>query len=425
MKLIGQKVGIEDMGILIPKYFVDAGELVTKRAEEKKFPPEEAIEKIRKLGIEKFSVFYQTDVVQAGVQAILELMERADLKPKEISRIYTATETSKDEAKPLGTFLIGELEKQGYNFEHVETRESKFACLAGSYDLYDCWNYVVLHPERKVIVLCVDEAKYDLKSAAEVTQGAGAIASLLSANPSLVTLDFSIVGVFTTDVMDLRRPPGKETPIVNKWLSIYAYLHTMREAYDDYKRKKGEEMILERLRWLLFHNPYGLMVEDLVSYLLIHTYRDSQIWGELLEQIGMEEPAKSGLEAYSDEKARKDHNEFRKRFRETKFFQDFFQKKVEPSVIVSRETGNLFNGSLLLQLASLTTFGKPRRGDEIGFGGFGCGCGALAYRGKFENILDFKLEKRLEKRKKLEIEEYDRWRNSKKEEKILSSSFFD
>jgi len=411
LKVAETKVGIEDMAIYIPPYYVTAEDLARKRAQEKEIPVEKLLNKFRNLKIEKLSAFYQTDVIKASTEALLELIRRNNLKAKEISRIYTATESSIDETKPLGTFLIGELERHGYNLGHIETRESKFACLAGSYDLEDCCNYVALHPDRKAIVICVDEAKYDLRSAAECTQGAGSIAILVKANPSLVTLDFNNVGVFTKDVKDFYRPPGKETPIIDGWLSIYSYLKAMREAFDDFKRKTGEEKILDKLAWLLFHNPYGLMVEDFLSYLLIHEHRDTEIWPEILKKINMEEPIKSGVEAYRDKTTRRQHSEFRKRFRETDLFQSFFKEKVEPSVLASRQTGNLYTASLFLQLASLTTYGKPKKGDAINFWGFGAGCGSLFYCGTFQNPSEFNLEEKLRERNKLTIEEYEFWRN--------------
>lgn len=411
--MTGIKVGIEDMAIHIPPYYVDARELAIKRAEERKVPPERLLKKLRDLRIERFSVFYQTDVVKAGTEAILELMQRNNLEPKDISRIYTPTESSLDQAKALGTYIVGKLKKHGYNFSHVETRESKLACLPGSYDVYDCCNYVALHPDRKVIVLCVDEAIYDQGSGAEPTQGAGAIAILISANPSVATLDFSNVGVFTMDSMGYYRPPGKETPIVSSWVSIYDYLYCMREAWEDYKRKTKEKEILERLDWLIFHNPFGLMVEDFVSYLLIHEHRDTKNWKDILKQIDMKEPTKSGVEAYRDKETREKHREFRERFRKTKLFQRFFRKKVEPSVFASRQTGNLYTWSLFLQLASLITYGNPKKGDLISFWGFGSGSSSLFYLGIINDPSDLKLKEKLKNRKKLDIGKYEEYRQER------------
>ena len=154
------------------------------------------------------------------------------------------------------------------------------------------------------------------------------------------------------------------------------------------------------------------MVEDFVSYLLIHEHRDTKIWPQVLEQIGMEEPAKSGVKAYPDKVTRQQHSDFRKGFRKTKLFQDFFRTKVEPSVIASRQTGNLYTGSLFLQLASLITYGEAKKGDSISFWGFGSGSGSLFYCGTLEGRKDFQLKEKLslKNRKKLSIEEYELWR---------------
>jgi len=425
------KTGPQDMVVHLPKYYVDAKELAIKRAQERNVPSEELLRKMKNLGVKSFSVFYETDVVKEGARAITELLERNNLDLEDISAIYVATESSIDEAKPLGTDILGELGKNGYRNENIGIIEFKFACVSGSYAIQFACNYVRLHPNKKVIVLCVDEAIYDVGSRAEATQGAGAIAILITANPALVTLDFSKVGILTIDGTGYRRPTGKKTPEVTRD-SIYEYLYCMRGAWDHYKLQEENEWpwknlprlilgrsILNTLRWWLFHNPYGLMPKDFVSLLLIHEYRLSKEWPGIIEEMKrisgkkeMKEPVGSGVEAYFNEETREQHSKFRALFRKLPLFTEFFEQRVGPSVIASEKTGNLYTGSLFLQLASLMTYGKPRKGDKIGFWGFGSGAGSLFYTGTLESKPNFNLEEKLKNRKKLSIEEYELWRNS-------------
>ena len=58
--------------------------------------------------------------------------------------MYVATESALDESKAMNSFVIGMLE-QVYgkgSFEHAGGIECKFACVSGSYALYDNANWI-------------------------------------------------------------------------------------------------------------------------------------------------------------------------------------------------------------------------------------------------------------------------------------------
>jgi hydroxymethylglutaryl-CoA synthase len=59
-----------------------------------------------------------------------------------------------------------------------------FACIAGVDAIQNCLDFIKLNPDKKAIVVTTDIAKYDLNSGVVSTQGAGALAMLLSANPN-------------------------------------------------------------------------------------------------------------------------------------------------------------------------------------------------------------------------------------------------
>ncbi|MCD6402265.1 hypothetical protein J7L36_00195 [bacterium] len=406
------KVGIEDMKVFVSPYYVDAKELAELRAKEVEVSAETLIRKYKKLGIKSFSVFYDVDIIETASNLILELLERNNLSPKDISKMYTATESAIDNSKPLGTFILGELEKHG-NFERWATRESKFACVAGSYDLWDAVNHVRLHPKEHVIVLCLDEALYEPGEPGEPTQGAGIIAMLVGSSNPAIELDFNNVGVCTRHTFDFYKPLNRKTPIVNGWESVYAYLYAMREAWDHFKARSQRPNLIREVNYLLLHNPYGLMVKDFMTYLFIHEMRAHQFFKELCRKIGSSEPVGSGVKAYLTEETRRKHAEFRKKIRETEEFKRFYAKKVGASVKASELMGNLYTGSLFLQLASLETFGKPKPepGDEIIFFGFGSGSGSLVYNGIYRGPLKGvkSLKEELRNRKKLKISEYERF----------------
>jgi hydroxymethylglutaryl-CoA synthase len=54
--------------------------------------------------------------------------------------------------------------------------------------MQNCLDFIRLNPTKKAIV-ATDFAKYDLNSTGEYTQGAGALAMLLTANPRIIAFE--------------------------------------------------------------------------------------------------------------------------------------------------------------------------------------------------------------------------------------------
>jgi hydroxymethylglutaryl-CoA synthase len=56
-----------------------------------------------------------------AAMSLLDLMKTSGLRPEEIGKIYVGTETAVDEAKAMGTYVIGMLEKvYGQGYRHYE-----------------------------------------------------------------------------------------------------------------------------------------------------------------------------------------------------------------------------------------------------------------------------------------------------------------
>ena len=402
------KVGIEAMKIALPKHYIETEELAIARGVEP--------EKFTKgLGIEKIAICYEEDVVDLGARALQSLLVKTGIAPSEISQVLVATESAPDESKPLGTNIFGRVQNFGYDFSHAGTVEYKFACIAGAYALMDAWNRVKLRPEEKIVVICVDEAKYDLKSPGEPTSGGGAVAMLIGATNPMVSLDFSIVGLYTSDINDFNRPFGKKTPFVDGKLSEYAYYVSMRQAHDDYNRKvETKEPIVSRMDRLLFHVPYPKITSHALSYLLRHEYRGTDEWQEIIKGIEYAEPETGDLQSAFSKEFREKDKQFRKALMGTKWFKDIFHKKVSHSLIASSQTGNLYTGSLWLALASLLEYGDVEQGEQIGFGSYGSGAGAMAFPGKVEQAIGIGtigLSEEIVNRERISIAEYEACRN--------------
>ena len=67
-------------------------------------------------------------------------------------------------------------------------------------------------PQSKVLVIASDIAKYGIGTPGEPTQGAGAVAMLISQNPRILSFNDDNVAQ-TRDVMDFWRPNYATTPL--------------------------------------------------------------------------------------------------------------------------------------------------------------------------------------------------------------------
>ena len=74
-------------------------------------------------------------------------------------------------------------------FTHCDAVDFTFACIGGVDAFHNCLDFVRANPEKKAIVICTDIAKYDLESTGEYTQGAGAVALLVSKDPRLMEVE--------------------------------------------------------------------------------------------------------------------------------------------------------------------------------------------------------------------------------------------
>ena len=123
---------------------------------------------------------------------VYELWKKNNLEPDDIGRLYISTESAFDESKAMNSYVIGMLEQvygQG-SFEHCGGVETKFACVSGSYALYDNTNWIRAGEAegKSALVVVSDIAKYDLGSSGEMTQGAGSVVMLLNDESKIIRI---------------------------------------------------------------------------------------------------------------------------------------------------------------------------------------------------------------------------------------------
>jgi len=437
--------GIDDISIYIPRLYLDAGDFAKARG----LDPDKLE---RGLGIGQMAIVdTNQDPACLAANACLKVMQKNKLTPDKIGRLYVATESSFDESKAMNSYVIGMLE-QVYGadtFGHCGGIECKFACVSGSYALYDNTNWIRAgeSEDKYALVVVSDIAKYDLGSSGEVTQGAGAIAMLLNDKPRLLSFDPKVTSTSIKNEYDFYRPFGKETPIVHGQYSNLLYLIQVKNALIDYKRKVKEtgfiklnegETILDHVDYLNMHLPYSNMGKKALAYLVRHEWRALPRWEKIIEEIGMEEPIpkdpRGTIESVLEdaEFMTKDH-QFTKLFTSTEMYAELYESKLASSLIASKMIGNLYTASLYLGFRSSLEFeyqkGVDLEGKRVGFCSYGSGASAMIFSGviqpEYEQVVkDMNLEAEIGPRTKLSLDEYEELHENKRtyEENIRSAN---
>jgi hydroxymethylglutaryl-CoA synthase len=426
--------GIDDIAIYIPRLYIDASDFAINRGLD-------PVKLQKGLGVSQMAIVdANQDPACLAANACLQIMQKNKLSPEDIGRLYISTESAFDESKAMNSYVVGMLEQvygQGA-FEHCGGVETKFACVSGSYALYDNTNWIRAgEAEGKyALVVVSDIAKYDMGSSGEMTQGAGAVVMLLNDKPRLLAFDPKVTSTSIKDEYDFYRPFGKETPIVHGQYSNLLYMIQVRKALEAYKKKVlstglikmgKDETILDHMDYINMHLPYSNMGKKALAYLVRHEWRQLPRWQKILNDIEMKEPIpkdpRGTIESVlgDSEFMAKDH-EFTKLFTKTPEYQEIYESKLSSSLIASSMIGNLYTASLYLGFRSSLEFeyrkGIDLEGKRIGFGSYGSGSSAMVFSGivqpDFKDIvsrMDLKAE--IGNRRRLTWEEYEELHENK------------
>ena len=420
--------GIDDIEIYIPRLYIDAEDFAKARGLD-------PVKLQKGLGVSQMAIVDSNqDPAILAANACLKIMQKNKLSPEDIGRLYVSTESAFDESKAMNSYVIGMLEQvygQGA-FEHCGGIETKFACVSGSYALYDNTNWIRAgEAEGKyALVVVSDIAKYDMGSSGEMTQGAGAVVMLLNDEPRLLAFDPKVTATSIKDEYDFYRPFGKETPIVHGQYSNMLYMIQVRKALESYKKKivssglikmEPGETILDHMDYINMHLPYSNMGKKALAYLVRHEWRQLPRWKRILSEIGVDEPIpkdpRGTIESVlgDQEFMTKDH-EFTKLFTKTQEYQEVYESKLSSSLIASSMIGNLYTASLYLGFRSSLEYefqkGIDLEGKRIGFGSYGSGSSAMVFSGVVqpeykEIVKNMNLVAELEDRHRLTLEEYE------------------
>lgn len=238
------KIGIDKIGFYTPPEYVDMNKLAVERnVEPEKFTIG--------IGQEKMAIPPATqDSVTLAANAAWGVLDDADKKA--IDLVIFGTESGIDNSKAAAVYVHRLL---GLNPE-ARSIEIKQACYGATAGIQMAKGHIALHPDSKVLVLGSDIARYGLNTSGEVTQGAGAVALVMSADPNILALD-EHNAYLTDDIMDFWRPNYSDTAFVDGKFSNEQYIAFFDNVWEQYKAKSGLE--LYDYEAICFHLPYTKM----------------------------------------------------------------------------------------------------------------------------------------------------------------------
>lgn len=348
-------VGIDKINFFVPSYFMDMTDLAHARnVDPNKF--------LIGIGQSQMAVAPKTqDIITFAMNAALPMLSPEDKAA--IDMVIVGTESSIDESKASAIVLHRMLGIQPF----ARSFEIKEACYGATAGVQLALGHIQRNPKSKVLVVASDNARYGLNSGGEPTQGAGAVAMLISADPHILRLHQDTVSL-TQDIYDFWRPIGHEYPLVEGALSNQTYIESFGKVWTEYQTRTG--LTFADFAAMTFHVPY----------------------------------TKMGKKAMMSELEK-----------ETPELQERLLARYEESIVYSRRVGNLYTGSLYLSLISLLEQSQVlKAADRIGLFSYGSGTVAEFFSGELVEGYEAHLAKELhedilDNRYALSLEEYEQF----------------
>ncbi len=359
------QAGLESLGIAVPPTYVELAELAKARG----VAPGKYVDG---LGVTRMAVpQVEEDTVTLAARAARMAMEAAGCTADDVGMLVVGTETAVDHSKPVSSYVQGLL--------GLSTRcrvfETKHACYGGTAALLLAMDWVRSGSAKgkKALIICSDIARYGVGTPGEPTQGAGAVALLVSDKPKLLAFEAGKTGAYAKDVMDFWRPLYSKDAVVDGHYSVQCYLDALEGAYKAYQEAAGdtggEGMYSDRFAALVYHVPYGKMSRKAHRHLRT-------------------------LDGDKDADAS-------------------FDRLVGPSLMLPSQVGNIYTGSMYLALASLLSCSREDlTGKRVGLFSYGSGSCAEFFSAVVQpeaqaRVKALGLENLLERRRALSIPEYE------------------
>lgn len=388
------KVGISQIAVAIPKYFISVKEIARHR----KLSAEYAI---KGLGVLQARVPYDVSIEELAADALRKI------NYQDVRRFYVGTESDMDASKPFSVKIINrEMGLTMIPFQY------KFACLSGLEALISACEYSVANEGKPAVALAVDRSIYsETNPEAEMTQGCAAVALRVEMDPGLLIVDYQNLGQFAADIDDFRVPASSfPFPVIKGDLTKSSYLDCQKKALADWEKnnnkifkklKKEAKSLVEFFDFIVMHTPFPKIVEWASAVLWRHAKLNKK------EHLSLSDCVKNPS-LFKEYKKEID------KIRELPKFRDFFLKKVKPGLKYNPYIGNSYTSAVFISLVAVLE--QARRNQQVGISGYGGGASAVCLRGAVTIKTNFKndLEDQLKQGQKLTIKDYEKWRRSMK-----------
>ncbi|MFV0181516.1 hydroxymethylglutaryl-CoA synthase [Empedobacter falsenii] len=418
------KYGIEAASIYVPHIYLPIKDLAIQRNID---PDKLEIG----LGLKKMAILdVHEDTATITANALLKLIINFNINPNEIGRIYLGTESALDGAKPTATYAVQLVESVLENqfgerpFKHTDVVDMTFACVGGVDALHNSIDYVRVNPAKKAIVIAADYAKYGLESTGEYTQGAGAVAMLISNQPDLIAFDNNW-GIGMESVFDFFKPHQatsnrnilnalettkseieifSDEPVFDGQYSNECYKNRVREAYFNFKDQTNVEgKLYENWRYIAFHLPYAFQGKRMFS------------------------------DVFALENGQDNSNDNLKIISKSDEYKVLIKEKVEPTQRASSEIGNMYTASIFTAFLSAlqvsTDNNEDLTGKTVGFISYGSGSKSKVFQGKigegWKDVMNkVDLFNYLKQREAISFEQYEDLHNKNQKTSINASKGF-
>lgn len=190
------------------------------------------------------------DIVTLGAQAALPLLPYID--SSRLKMVIVGTESGVDASKSSALYIHKLLNLSAW----VRCVEVKEACYGGTAALMMARDYVLTHPGAQVLVIAADIARYGVGTPGEVTQGAGAVAMLVSENPRVLQINDDSV-VKSAEIQDFWRPVYQSTALARGKFSTEQYIRMFCDVWQRYSAEN--DCNFNDFEAICFHLPYTKM----------------------------------------------------------------------------------------------------------------------------------------------------------------------
>jgi len=366
------RVGIEAIAFHSPQHYIELADLAKARnVDPDKFT--------KGLGQLRMAVATpMEDTVTLAVSAALKALAKFDIDYNDIGTLVVGTESGVDHSKPVAVYVHEALRLRS-NCHTYETKHACFGAMAAVFSAND-WISCGRANGSKALVIASDIARYPIGDPGEPTQGAGAVAMVISDTPQLLQFDSEISGHYTKHVMDFWRPLYSTKAFVDGHYSIECYLSALQGALADALDKATipELYKMDQLQACIYHVPFAKMAAK-----AHHRHFEIDV-GEKIDK-------------------------------ESKRFVDVersFAEKTARWLSLNAIVGNIYTGSLFLSLIDLLRSNASADLRQISMFSYGSGCAAslnIAYPTPgFERFRDkIDPEPDLNARRRLSVDEYE------------------